>query len=54
MVQGSKEAVAYEDLNRRACNAERSRDEALVKLDSTLNELRRTQMKYVNTTHFFE
>ena len=42
---GAKDSSAYDDLNRRACNAERTRDEALVKLDTMANEMRRTEMK---------
>lgn len=41
---GAKDSSAFEDLNRRACNAERTRDEALVKLDAMSAEHRRLEM----------
>ncbi|XP_033743237.1 sodium channel and clathrin linker 1-like isoform X1 [Pecten maximus] len=44
MTQAAKEKDAFEDLNRRAVNAERSRDDNDVKLDTLQNELRRQEM----------
>lgn len=44
MAQGSKDTNAYDKLNRRACNAERLRDEAKVKLDQAEQEMRRMEM----------
>ncbi|KAI0216077.1 Sodium channel and clathrin linker 1 [Lamellibrachia satsuma] len=41
LVQGSKDMSSREDLVRRACNAERSRDEAIAKLDSMRSEMER-------------
>ena len=41
LVQGSKDMSSREDLVRRACNAERSRDEATAKLDSMRSEMER-------------
>ena len=44
MVQGSKESGSLDDLNRRACNAERIRDETLLKLETTESNMRRLEM----------
>ncbi|KAK2178692.1 hypothetical protein NP493_533g00031 [Ridgeia piscesae] len=41
LVQGNLDMSSKEDLVRRACNAERSRDEAITKLDSMRNEMDR-------------
>lgn len=47
MIQGHKDKTSYDDLNRRACDAERTRDEALVKMDAVQNEMKRMDMTYV-------
>ena len=45
LTQGSKESGTIDDLNRRACHAERLRDEAMVKIDSINAQLRRLDIK---------
>ncbi len=44
MIQGSKESNDYNQLTLRACNAERARDETVMKVDSLTNQLRRLEM----------
>lgn len=44
VLQGSKENNEYNQLTLRACNAERARDEAVMKVDSLTNQLRRLEM----------
>lgn len=43
--QAVKDKGAYEDINRRAIQAERMRDELLVKVDNLTSSLRREEMK---------
>lgn len=43
--QAFKDKGAYEDINRRAIQAERMRDELLVKVDNLTSSLRREEMK---------
>ena len=43
--KGSKDNQAYDELNRRACDAERLRDEANVKVDSLQSALKRAEME---------
>lgn len=45
--QAVKDKGAYEDINRRAIQAERMRDELLVKVDNLTSSLRREEMKQV-------
>ena len=45
--QAVKDKGAYEDINRRAIQAERMRDELTVKVDNLTSALRREEMKYV-------
>lgn len=44
-MKGSNENKAYEDLNRRCCDAEAARDEALTKLETLQASLKRSEMK---------
>lgn len=46
ILQGSKENNEYNQLTLRACNAERARDDAVMKVDSLTNQLRRLEMTY--------
>ena len=46
MVQGTKDSNTYNELNRRACDAERLRDEANIKMEQMEAQLRRSEMKY--------
>lgn len=48
--QAVKDKGAYEDINRRAIQAERMRDELLVKVDNLTSSLRREEMKQVTFT----
>lgn len=43
--QAVKDKGAYEDINRRAIQAERMRDKLLVKVDNLTGSLRREEMK---------
>lgn len=43
--QAVKDKGAYEDINRRAIQAERMQDELLVKVDNLTSSLRREEMK---------
>ena len=45
LVQGTRDSGTYEELNRRACQAERQRDEVLIKLESINSNMKRTDMK---------
>ena len=47
-VSSVKDKMAYEDLNRRAVQAERARDEAEVKIENIASQLKREAMKWVN------
>lgn len=44
MVSGTKESNAFNELNRRACDAERTRDEAVIKLHSLEHQLSRSRL----------
>ncbi len=47
-MQTNKEGSTREDLSRRACDAERARDDALLKLDAAHNEQRRQDIACVS------
>ena len=44
LVQSTKDGSTRDELNRRACDAERLRDEALIKLDAIQNDMRRADI----------
>ena len=44
MLSGNKDNRAFDDVNRRACDAERLRDEMSMKLNSLQHELNREKM----------
>ena len=46
MAQGTKDSKTCDELNRRACTAERLRDEAKMKLDAAENEMKRLEMTW--------
>ena len=52
MTEGHKEKTTLDELSRRACDAERQRDEALVKMDAMQSELKKMEMTYVQHTLF--
>ncbi|CAD5112136.1 DgyrCDS1375 [Dimorphilus gyrociliatus] len=45
-IQGSKDTGALQELNRRACEAERLRDEATIKAESFKNQLKRNEVQF--------
>jgi hypothetical protein len=45
--QLQKETTALEDLMRRACTAERARDDALMKVDGLTNRIKRLETRSV-------
>ena len=48
MSEGHKEKSTLDELSRRACEAERTRDEAIVKMDAMQNEMKRMGMTLVH------
>lgn len=44
IVQGTKESNSYNELNSRACEAERLRDEATIKMEQMEAQMRRLEM----------
>ncbi|XP_013399684.1 sodium channel and clathrin linker 1-like [Lingula anatina] len=47
LVMGSKEQANYEELNKRACQAETLRDEAVIKLESLQGNVKRMEMNHI-------
>lgn len=47
MAEGSKSKEAYQQMNKRAIDAERVRDESLIKMDSLQGEVTRLELEYV-------
>jgi len=48
MIEGQREKTSVDELSKRACDAERRRDEALVKMETMQSEMKKMEMTWVH------
>ena len=48
MIEGHKEKTGIDELSRRACDAERRRDEAFIIMEAMQSEMKKMEMTYVS------